>query len=96
MKDNNWRRRPAHIHQLCEDFNVKGVIIAKQIYCHPHGTDNPEIWKQLREHYIPFHFLERDTTLPVRETQVRLEAFIDMVKATPPLQWRRAGSPGGN
>lgn len=86
LKDNNWRRRPAHIHQLCEDFNAKGVIIAKQIYCHPHGTDNPEIWNQLREHYIPFHYLERDTTRPGREMQVRLEAFIKMVRETPVLQ----------
>lgn len=88
LKDNNWRRRPAFIHQLCEDFNVKGVVISKEIYCHPHGTDNPEIWKQLREHYIPFHFLERDTTIPVREMRVRLEAFINLVKSAPVLQHR--------
>ncbi len=86
LKDNCWRRRPAHIHNLIEDFNAKGVIISKQIYCHPHGTDNPEIWKQLREHYVPFHYLERDTTYPGREMEIRLEAFIKMVKDTPVLQ----------
>ncbi len=86
LKDNNWRRRPAFIHQLFEDFNAKGVIISKEIYCHPHGTDNPELWKQFREHYMPFHFLERDTTLPERETKVRLEAFINMLKANPEMQ----------
>jgi benzoyl-CoA reductase subunit C len=81
LKDNNWRRRPAFIHQLYEDFNAKGVIISKQIYCHPHGTDNPELWKQFREHYMPFHYLERDTTKPGREMKVRLEAFLNILQA---------------
>jgi len=80
LKDNNWRRRPSHIYQLYEDYQAHGVIIAKQIYCHPHGTDNPLIWKALRERNIPFHFLERDTTLPYEETRLRLEAFINMLK----------------
>jgi benzoyl-CoA reductase subunit C len=80
LKDNNWRRRPAHIHQLYEDYQAQGVIIAKQIYCHPHGTDNPLIWKTLRERNIPFHYFERDTTLPYEETRLRLEAFINMLK----------------
>ena len=80
LKDNNWRRRPAHIHQLYEDYQAHGVIIAKQIYCHPHGTDNPLIWKILRERNIPFHYFERDTTLPYEETRLRMEAFIKMLK----------------
>ncbi len=80
LKDNNWRRRPAHIYQLYEDYQAHGVIIAKQIYCHPHGTDNPLIWKVLREHNIPFHYFERDMILPYEETELRLEAFINMLK----------------
>jgi len=80
LKDNNWRRRPAHIYQLYEDYQAHGVLIAKQIYCHPHGTDNPLIWKILRERNIPFHYFERDTTLPYEETRLRLEAFINMLK----------------
>ncbi len=79
LKDNNWRRRPAHIHQLYEDFNAQGVIIAKQIYCHPHGTDNPHIWTILRERNIPFHYMERDN-MSDEETRTRVEAFINMLK----------------
>jgi benzoyl-CoA reductase subunit C len=86
LKDNNWRRRPQFIHQLYEDFNAGGVIISKEIYCHPHGTDNPELWKQFREHYMPFHYFERDTTRPGREMKVRLEAFINMLQSAPVLQ----------
>ncbi len=79
LKDNNWRRRPAHIHQLYEDFNAQGVIIAKQIYCHPHGTDNPHIWTILRERNIPFHYLERDN-MADEEARTRIEAFINLLK----------------
>ena len=80
IKDNNWRRRPQHIFELTEDFHVDGVIIAKQIYCHLHGTDNYAVWKILRERNIPFHFFERDMTLPVEETEQRLAAFMNMLR----------------
>ncbi|MDR3294375.1 MAG: 2-hydroxyacyl-CoA dehydratase, partial [Clostridiales Family XIII bacterium] len=69
LKDNNYRRRPQHIADLAEDYGIDGAIIAKQIYCHPHGTDNYAVWKVLRERYIPFHFLERDMSLPEAETR---------------------------
>ncbi|MDR0851934.1 MAG: 2-hydroxyacyl-CoA dehydratase, partial [Clostridiales Family XIII bacterium] len=64
IKDNNWRRRPEHIYRLYEDWQADCVLIVKQIYCHPHGTDNYAIWKMLRERYVPYHFFERDTTFP--------------------------------
>jgi benzoyl-CoA reductase subunit C len=80
LKDNNWRRRPQRIFELSEDYFVDGVIIAKQIYCHPHGLDNYEIWKLLRERSIPFQYFERDMTLPREETRLRLTAFLNMIR----------------
>jgi benzoyl-CoA reductase subunit C len=80
LKDNNYRRRPAFILQLLEDYNVQGVIIAKQINCHPHGTDNPIIWTTLRDRHVPFHYLDRDTTLSVGDTRIRIEAFLNMLQ----------------
>jgi len=80
IKDNNWRRRPQHIFELSEDYSVDGAIVAKQIYCHLHGTDNYAVWKLLRERDIPFHYFERDTTMPEDETELRLEAFLNMLK----------------
>ena len=80
IKDNNWRRRPQHIFELAEDYNIDGALVVKQIYCHLHGTDNYAVWKILRERYIPYHFFERDTTLPLEETQLRLESFMNMLK----------------
>ena len=80
LKDNVWRRRPEHIYQLYEDFQADGVIIAKQIYCHPHGTDMYAVWKLLRERNIPYHTFERDTTLPYEETSLGIETLIGMIK----------------
>lgn len=80
LKDNNWRRRPQRIFELSEDYFVDGAIIAKQIYCHPHGTDNYIVWKLLRERMIPYHYFERDATLPFEETKIRLEAFLNMIR----------------
>jgi benzoyl-CoA reductase subunit C len=80
VKDNNWRRRPQHIFELSEDYHIDGAVIAKQIYCHLHGTDNYAVWKILRERNIPFHFFERDTTLTIEETELRLEAFMNMLR----------------
>ena len=80
LKDNVWRRRPEHIFQLAEDFQVDGAIIAKQIYCHPHGSDMYAVWKLLQERKIPYHTFERDTTLPYQETRLGIEALINLVK----------------
>jgi benzoyl-CoA reductase subunit C len=79
IKDNNWRRRPEHIFRLYEDWQADAVLIVKQIYCHPHGTDNYAVWKMLRERQIPYHFFERDTTLPPAETRMRINALLSMI-----------------
>jgi benzoyl-CoA reductase subunit C len=80
LKDNVWRRRPERIYQLYEDWQADGVLIAKQIYCHPHGTDMYAVWKLLRERNIPYHTFERDTTLPYEETRLGVQALIEMIK----------------
>ena len=79
-KEIRYANRPAHILELIERFNVQGVVIDKQIYCDPHGSDNHRIWATLKERHIPFHYMERDTTLPIGELEARLEAFIDMLQ----------------
>ena len=80
IKDNNWRRRPQRIFELTEDFFVDGVIIAKQIYCHLHGTDNYAVWKMLRERNIPYTYFERDNTLNEDEMYLRLESFLNVLR----------------
>ena len=80
MKDSNWRRRPQHIFEMTEDYMVDGVLVVKQLLCVAHGSDNYAIWKMLRERNIPYHFFERDTTMPLDETRVRLESFLSMLR----------------
>ena len=81
VKESNWRRRPEHIVQLAEDYHIDGAIIAKQIYCHPHGTDNYAVWKILRERNVPYHYFERDMFVPKEETQLHIEAFMNLLRA---------------
>ena len=80
IKDNNWRRRPQRIFEMAEDYGVDGALIAKQVYCHCHGTDAYMVWKQLRERSIPFHYFERVNFLQEEETLSRLESFLAMLK----------------
>jgi benzoyl-CoA reductase subunit C len=80
LKDNNWRRRPQRIFELAEDYSVDGAIIAKQVYCHSHGSDSYMVWKLLRERGIPYHYFERNNVLSPEETALRIEAFLNMLK----------------
>ena len=80
LKDNNYRRRPQHIFELAEDYNIDGVLLEKQVYCHSHGSDMYAVWKILRERYLPYHYFERSNLLPEDETTTRLEAFLSMLK----------------
>jgi benzoyl-CoA reductase/2-hydroxyglutaryl-CoA dehydratase subunit BcrC/BadD/HgdB len=80
LKDCNWRRRPQHIFELAEDYCVDGALVVKQIYCHPHGTDNYKVWETLRERNISFHFLERDNSVPEAETRLRITGLLNAIR----------------
>lgn len=80
LKDSVWRRRPDQIYRLYEDYQAEGVVIAKQIYCHPHGTDMYAVWKLLRERNIPYYTFERDTTLPTQDNTLGIEALLEMIR----------------
>ena len=80
LKDNNWRRRPQRIFEMAEDYSIDGALIAKQIYCHPHGSDTYMVWKLLRERNIPFHYFERSNLLPGDEMLSRLESFLAILR----------------
>ncbi|MDR3294383.1 MAG: 2-hydroxyacyl-CoA dehydratase [Clostridiales Family XIII bacterium] len=97
LKDSIWRRRQERIFQLYEDWQADGVIIAKQIYCHPHGTDMYAVWKLLRERNIPYITFERDTTLPQEETRLAVEGLISQIEPgrTRIAGWSRSGAKTG-
>jgi benzoyl-CoA reductase subunit C len=80
LKDNNMRRRPQRISELAEDYNIDGALVAKQVYCHSHGSDMYMVFKTLRERYIPYHYFERVNVLSKNETLSRIESFLSMIK----------------
>ncbi len=85
LKDIIHRRRVAHIMQLVEDYNVQGVIISLQKFCHPYQFDNPVVMTALRDRQIPFHIIEHDNTYPAAELRMRIEAFLQIVRPEPAL-----------
>jgi benzoyl-CoA reductase subunit C len=91
LRDNNNRRRPQHICELAEDYNVDGALLAKQVYCHSHGSDMYAVWKTLRERNIPYHYFERTNVLPEEETRMRVESLLAMIKpgATHMAGWHK-------
>lgn len=85
IKDVRYRRRTAHILQLAEDYNIYGVVMTLQKYCHPHQCDTPAIKSVLSKRNIPIHLVELDGTIPVGEFRTRIEAFLDMLQPEPVL-----------
>ncbi|MBI4295585.1 MAG: 2-hydroxyacyl-CoA dehydratase [Chloroflexi bacterium] len=80
LKDIRYRHRTAHISDLLEAYNARGVIIAQQRLCHPFQFDNPVVMAALRQRHIPFHFMEHDNTIPYGESRIRIEAFVQMLQ----------------
>jgi benzoyl-CoA reductase subunit C len=82
LKDISYARRPERIVEMIEDYHVNGVILMKQKFCHPHGTDFPSIWKILRERQVPFLYIEEDTTIPTVEVKADIDGFIETIVPT--------------
>ena len=82
LKDISYARRPERIAEMIEDWHVQGVVLLKQKFCHPHGTDFPSIWKILRERQVPFLYIEEDTTIPTIEVKADIEGFLETIVPT--------------
>jgi benzoyl-CoA reductase subunit C len=67
--------------KLAKDYNVKGVIIPINMHCDPFQWDVPVFSRLFQENHIPFMTLQLDALTPSVQTQNRLEAFIEMLKA---------------
>ncbi len=53
----------------------------QQKFCDPHEFDLPPLRKLLEENNIPCYPLELDVTVPLGQFKVRIEAFLEMLKA---------------
>ncbi len=74
-----WRRFD-HILSLAKDYNVEGVLLLQQKFCDPHEADMPPLAQFLKENNIPSLFLELAGTMPAGQFQVRVEAFLEMLR----------------
>ncbi len=75
------RVRFPHVLQLAKDFRVQGVILTQQKFCMPHETDIPSLRRFFESNGIPCYFLEFEVTVPVGQFRIRVEAFIEQLRA---------------
>ena len=73
--------RFPHILKLAKDWNVQGAILVQQKFCDPHEFDIPPLKKYLEENGIRTYFLEFDVTVPIGQFKIRMEAFLEMLRA---------------
>ena len=55
--------------------------MTQQKFCDPHETDIPSLRRLLEENNIPTYFLEFEVTVPIGQFKIRVEAFIEQLKA---------------
>ena len=58
----------------------QGAILIQQKFCDPHELDIPALKKALEEAGIRTLFLEFDVTVPLGQFQIRVEAFLEMMR----------------
>lgn len=80
-KDWEVRTRLPHVLQLARDYRVQGAILLQQKFCDPHECDMPPLAALLEENGIPTYFLELDVTVPLGQFKIRVEAFLEMLRA---------------
>lgn len=75
------RKRFPHILNLAKEYRVQGAVLIQQKFCDPHECDIPSLRRYLEGHGIPCCFLEFDVTVPVGQFRIRIEAFIEQLRA---------------
>ncbi len=76
-KDYPEHTRYAHVLQLARDYNARAAIFLQQKFCDPHEGDYPGLKTHLERHGIPTLLLEFDSSNPIGQFRVRIEAFLE-------------------
>jgi benzoyl-CoA reductase subunit C len=79
--DDASRLRFPHILKLAKEYNVQGAVIIQQKFCDPHELDIPSLRKYLEDNGFPTYFLEFDVTVPIGQFRIRMEAFLEQIRA---------------
>jgi benzoyl-CoA reductase subunit C len=82
FKQGTWeRKRFPHIINLAKEYRAHGAVLIQQKFCDPHECDIPSLRRQLEDNGIPCYFLEFEVTVPVGQFRIRIEAFIEQLRA---------------
>jgi len=76
----HWKRF-EHVLQMAKEAKVEGAVIIQQKFCDPHEIDNPLLRKKFEDNGIRTYFLELDVTVPIGQFKIRIEAFLEMLRA---------------
>lgn len=76
-KDYPEHTRYAHVLQLAQDYRVRAAIFLQQKFCDPHEGDYPGLKAHLEQQGIPTLLLEFDSSNPIGQFRVRIEAFLE-------------------
>lgn len=79
--DEPSRLRFPHILNLAREYKAQGVVVIQQKFCDPHETDIPSLRRYLEDNGIPTYFLEFDVTVPIGQFRIRIEAFLEQIRA---------------
>ncbi len=74
-------KRFGHVLKMAKEAKVEGAIIIQQKFCDPHEIDIPLLRKRFEDEGIRTYFLELDVTVPVGQFKIRVEAFLEMLRA---------------
>jgi benzoyl-CoA reductase subunit C len=82
FQQETWeRKRFPHILNLAKEYRVQGAVLVQQKFCDPHECDIPSLRRYLENNGIPCYFLEFEVTVPVGQFRIRIEAFIEQLRA---------------
>lgn len=78
----DWQQiRFPHILNLAQEYRAEGIILAQQKFCDPHELDIPSLKQYLEDKGFPCYFLEFEVTVPLGQFRVRVEAFLEQLRA---------------
>lgn len=78
----DWRQaRFPHILNLAHEYRAEGIILTQQKFCDPHECDIPSLRRYLEDNGLPCYFLEFEVTVPLGQFRVRVEAFLEQIRA---------------
>ena len=73
--------RFTHVMAMAKKADVEGAVIIQQKFCDPHEIDIPLLRQRFEDAGIRTYFLELDVTVPIGQFKIRIEAFLEMLRA---------------